>query len=230
MNITGFQVQLWMIDLSSWEVRHFKGRTVSPSSEGCTHWAWYHVCASLLLLSVLFWQVHKIKHFIWECMKYFMLNGTMFFGLARKIIFQYDPSKAFFPLDFSILLSNWKISYSPRPITGSSVLLYGTAVSWCWTEEYFLAASFVVSLYRQSDHKEESGAESPAFPHQLHSWAISRGSSRRPAPFPALESSKHLKQKIILFLFLAHRLLKQTTFLFISPGKGVFHGKRGKEC
>ena len=115
-----------IVALSSWEVRHFKGRTGSPRSKGCSPWAWHDVCESLLLLSLLFWQVHKIKHFIWDCIKYFMLNGTTFFGLARKIIFQYDPSKALFPLDFSNLLSNWKISYSPRPITGSDFLLYGT--------------------------------------------------------------------------------------------------------
>lgn len=105
------------------------------------------------------------------------------FSLVTKIIFQHDPSKmGFFPLDFSILLSNWKISSSPRPITGSSVFLHGTADPWCSTHEYFLAASFVLRLKRCFDPpKNKSGADS-SLPSPA---AIPRGSSSR-SSFPCL--------------------------------------------
>lgn len=105
------------------------------------------------------------------------------------------------------MLSNWKISSSPRSVTGSSVFLHGTADPWCSTQEYFLAASFVGRLKRCSNQppQKKIGAAFP--PQQQFQEATAAG-----ALFPALGSSKHPKEKLFYPCFLACRLLKQRNF------------------
>lgn len=146
---------------SSQEVRLFKGRTGSPSNKGCSPWAWYCVCVSPLLLSWLFWQVHTIKHFIWNSMKYFLLNGTVFLFSKKNNIPVWAKQSLFSTwfFNFAVKLknqlfpqtNNWELC---SPVQNSSVLMLNRRV---------FSGSIICC---KSDHKEESGAETPAFPHQ----------------------------------------------------------------